>query len=308
MRNASRPQIASVLLGLVGILLFVSYANSMSKKFRWRKPKKPNNSEPEPPHDAVSPESQPDDKSGDSPMAPAPTTNPEPPNKRKKETHHCRPQQTPVWKIILEVAAAIIGVGVLIIYSLQLKRMSEANVLTKQALISAQRPWVGLDEENPIETSPLKIDGNGTISIGYAIHAKNFGSSGAQSVFPTAKLVITQDLAPLPDMEKKFCNEPVSNRLGFVLFPGARDRATTFLGDFVTASQRIKVPGGDTYFQAWLIACVTYADQYGTFHHTVSELNLAQIVGTPGEHRAFEPQPNTIVEGHWSIYHSYFLD
>jgi hypothetical protein len=177
---------------------------------------------------------------------------------------------------------------------------------TRDQLIASQRPWVGLDEENGLKTTPLMFDAKGNASLKYVLNAKNFGNYGAQSVFPTAKLLILQDISDLPNIEREFCNEYVSPGLGFALFPGDRARGTVESGGFVTPSQRITHAGSGNEFYAWLIACVSYSDQFNTPHHTVTEFRLGHA-GTI-EMIVFQPIPNTTVEGDWVAIHSYFLD
>ena len=174
----------------------------------------------------------------------------------------------------------------------------KANRIANQALIASQRPWVGLDDENPLETTPLTIAADGTASLRYTVNAKNFGNYGANSVFAFAHLIVTQDLSDMPQLERQFCLEDISPRIGFVLFPSARTRATTMFPDSVPASRRITHAGSGSQFQAYLVGCVSYADQFGTPHHTVTEFRLGHAGTTSSV--IFDAIPNSTVVGDWT--------
>jgi hypothetical protein len=76
--------------------------------------------------------------------------------------------------------------------------------------------------------------------------------------------------------------------------------------DSVPKSGRITHAGSGSQFQAWMIGCISYADQFDNPHHTVVEFRLGHAgTITPV---VFEPLPNTSVMGDWVIVHSYFID
>jgi hypothetical protein len=215
---------------------------------------------------------------------------------RRRETNKA-------WREWLMFAAVVIYAGLTLLQVCLTRKL--ATTAEKQ-LSASQRPWVGLDDETPLRTTPLAIDGQGTISLNYSINAKNFGNYGAQAVFAFAHLIITQDISDMPDREKRFCGETVSTRIGFALFPGARTRATSMFPDSVRKSDMVVHSGSGKEFQAYLIGCVAYADQFNTRHHTIAEFRLGHA-GTI-QSITFEPLPNTTVQGDWVEIHSYFLD
>ena len=77
---------------------------------------------PEAATDTETDERPPDTPSGSQiPPAPPPKCNAE----------HCRPDQTPWWKYMMELAAILVGIAVASIYYRQLDTMQKANELTK---------------------------------------------------------------------------------------------------------------------------------------------------------------------------------
>jgi hypothetical protein len=188
-----------------------------------------------------------------------------PPDKRKRETQHCRPDQMPMWKIILEVAAAIIGVGVLIIYALQLNRMSEANRITKNAMLASQRPWIGLEEKNGVQTDAITINSKGGIDSRCRIRPKNYGNYPAQNVLPFCGLMVIQSsIVPVHKHLLELCREGVPEHGGSVLFPGQTD--VWEWGAGVTPEQIVHSPDGKGSYLILLTAVVNYNDQLGTRH------------------------------------------
>jgi hypothetical protein len=120
--------------------------------------------------ESVAPHDQPKSEAGKAPPATPiqPQVHPLPPNEQNTTT--CRPDQTPLRKTILEVAAVVIGAGAVVIYGMQL------NVMRNQMNYS-QRPWVGLDYQVPIITVGKVGD-----YIRWKAWVKNYGNSPALAV------------------------------------------------------------------------------------------------------------------------------
>jgi hypothetical protein len=74
-----------------------------------------------------------------------PVTSDKPPSE-KKETHKCRPDQTPALKQWVEVAAAVVGVCAVLFYAGQLNVMQQVATDTKNGVIEANKREVALDK------------------------------------------------------------------------------------------------------------------------------------------------------------------
>lgn len=78
----------------------------------------------EEPHiDSVDPQSNPGAQATEAPKNPDLIPEEPPPIKHKKETTNCKPDQTPLWKMILEIGAVAVGIVVALIYYGQLQVM-----------------------------------------------------------------------------------------------------------------------------------------------------------------------------------------
>ncbi len=128
------------------------------------------------PKDAATNKSQ--EPPRDSPLVPNAT----PPPQGKEETCYCRPDQTPLWKTVLETAAVFLGIVVAFIYGGQLIQMIESNKLTREALIANSRAWISPMsagfEETPKLHQPLK----------FGIQYGNPGRSPALAVRPVYRM------------------------------------------------------------------------------------------------------------------------
>src|SRR5450432_2656077 len=91
---------------------------------------------------AVSPHETSGEEAQKSPKNPSIIPKTTPPQKKKEETEHCKPDQTPWWKMFLEAAAVAVGIVVAIIYGLQLGQMIDSNKLSRESLESVQRAFI----------------------------------------------------------------------------------------------------------------------------------------------------------------------
>lgn len=69
------------------------------------------------------------------------------PPESNHETFAWRPDQTPLWKVTLEVGAVFVGFVVAIIYLCELRAMIRANEISRDNLVSAQRAFVSFSPE-----------------------------------------------------------------------------------------------------------------------------------------------------------------
>lgn len=65
-----------------------------------------------------------------------------PAKKNKTETCHCKPDKTPLWKMVTDALLVIVGGYVAWVYSNQLTQMINANNFNRDALVSVQRAFV----------------------------------------------------------------------------------------------------------------------------------------------------------------------
>jgi hypothetical protein len=115
----------------------------------------------------------PEAKSNEEPVAPTFhfIPDPVPPDKKDRERQYHQPDQTPLWKILLEVGATLVASTVLVIYVFQLSEMKEANETSRHALkiarqqtIQDQRPWFAIEPKFPDKVEigkPIEV----TISV-----------------------------------------------------------------------------------------------------------------------------------------------
>ena len=161
------------------------------------------------PHiNSVDPQGKPDAPPAESPADADLVPQVPPPVKSKKETTHCKPDQTPLWELVLETGAVFVGLYVAGIYHGQLQVMQgqlgeivkqypelqksadaakNATIAAHDALTRSNRPWVGV--ESMRITAPIGFIKAGSgkdityfVSGSLEITIKNFGSSPALSV------------------------------------------------------------------------------------------------------------------------------
>ena len=151
------------------VVSFLRRRNLVKGKYRRKHKHMSSPADPiQPPKNAVKPNAvKPKDASSDKrPEPPKSTPSPskiEPSPERSSERYHCKPDSTPLWKIILEVGAVFVGLVVAGIYYGQLKAMIKSNEISRQALIAVQRAFVGfsgIQSERRLMWSPELIIGS----------------------------------------------------------------------------------------------------------------------------------------------------
>lgn len=131
----------------------------------------------------------------------------------KRNTHHCRPDQTPIGKYILEVlAAGILGaytvaaIQQLRVMSGQLTQMTQQSNTIQRQLEATDRPWI----TDTVRSASEFTASNGAFSWAVTIRAENVGHSVATAIFPQAKLIAIQgaDFIDAPRRKaRELCDE-----------------------------------------------------------------------------------------------------
>lgn len=136
-------------------------------------------------------------KSAGSPTDPLPATQTSPPPKTERETESCRPDQTPLWKVILETGAVFVGLYVAVVYSGQLTQMIESNKLSRDSLYALQRPFI-ISQKPTTETPTYNVI-NGVQQktllkmIEFTYHWENVGNTPAIGIVTTVGKVVQPD-------------------------------------------------------------------------------------------------------------------
>jgi hypothetical protein len=203
--------------------------------------------------------------------------------------------------ILLFLATAITGI---ILYKTDVSIQGQLGIMQKQLRLSS-RPWVGLSDDipdNAIITSPLALDANGNALVQYIITTKNFSNAGAQGVMAYARLLVTEDLTFIDQQIEETCgaNYIGKVKVGAVLFPGI-GRIITQSGGFFQKSE-MKSPSYQGKFEAWLVGCIGYQDQFQFLYRTKFWYWLVD----PATMRPIEflPATNAQIPGKFALHHS----
>jgi hypothetical protein len=196
--------------------------------------------------------------------------------------------------LVLSVVIAAIYGGQLFVMNHQLTEMAAQRRLSV-------RPWVGLeDSAEAIQTSALHFANNGDASIGFTLHVKNYSSVGAQNVWSSAVLLVTEDLPTIQEQTRIMCGEHVVGKrdIGFVLFPG-RLRGFQNSNGFYERSKMVS-HNSDGKYEAWLVGCTGYRDQFGWLYTTSFQYWL--VDPETGFPLRVDPIPNSILKGKWEAW------
>ena len=201
-----------------------------------------------------------------------------------------------LWAVILYSA---LTAGILIFSAIN-------NGIARDAMRQSQRPWIGPYRQIPLITGPIIIDDKG-IRTDYRMSAVNYGSYGANNVDFWAQLYVAQDIATIWKRSKYACDNSTANPdLGRVLFPGqdtAMLNAWPAFAMDVIPNKNADPPQKE--YQAYLLACIGYRDQFGIPHHTGTIYR--SVNPSNGETIMFELTPNQSIPVEWRDWHS-FLD
>jgi hypothetical protein len=179
-------------------------------------------------------------------MNPPNTADPEPQEnpvrvpspQRAQETHACRPDMTPRWKMVLETAAVFIGVYVAWVYSGQLIQMIESNKkiqtsleVSQKQLEATERPWLKVT----FAAAPITFQ-QGGMQLGVYPHILNVGHSVATGVIVPIKVFLASsadDMFKEPlKRQKELCDpllsKPISGEQDekqIAIFPDSTDES-----------------------------------------------------------------------------------
>jgi len=166
---------------------------------RWKKSKQqPRNKQ----LDAVSPQVNPaqqDDNTKESGLQLPPDTKPS--IKHKRETNHCKPDQTPWWKILIEglMLAAVISAA--ITYGRQLGQMLRANDLAQKTFEVSQQASVTLGNKDGV-VAEFRKSGNAKVKDGLVIYFLNSGHMPAKLKWGVNQWFVENPTILLPDATK----------------------------------------------------------------------------------------------------------
>ena len=181
-----------------------------------------------------------------------------------------------------------------------------SNGIARDAMRQTQRPWIGPYKQVPLITGPIVIDDKG-IHTDYRMSAVNYGGYGANNVNFWAQLYVAQDITTVWKRSKYACDNSTANPdMGRVLFPGqdtAMLNAWPAFAMDVIANKNADPPLKQ--YQAYLLACIGYRDQFGIPHHTGT--TYRSVNPANGETILFELTPNQSIPVEWRDWHS-FLD
>jgi hypothetical protein len=157
-----------------------------------------------------------------------------PPIEHKAQATHCKPDQTPLWKIVLETGAVAVGIVVASIYYGQLKEMQKATTASTKAadaaksaaetaasqLELAQRPWVSI---TPNQITGLSGDVN-ALNISVKVTLRNSGPTPAVKWDTDARLFpFTGNPQDMQQIKQRVCRSAVEVSVTSekILIPGA---------------------------------------------------------------------------------------
>lgn len=207
------------------------------------------------------------------------------------------------WKPVFEVVGLMFLIAYTTIAAFQWCAMNRAVTAAHEQTRISARPWIGLtDEGEAIKTTPIIFDKGGNATIGYMVTTRNYSSSAAQNIHAMAFLLVTEDLPALNAKQSESCGDGYVGKkeFGFVLFSG---RERTFDSSGSLFERRFMVsrnPAGT--FQAWLVGCIGYRDQFNVLYHTKFIYRFVDPkTRVPID---LDASPNTSVQGEFIAYHT----
>jgi hypothetical protein len=248
----------------------------------------------------------------------------DPSTKPKARDSEHSANQSPWWKrvdwhLLIQILLFIVGIRVEYIYSGQLTQMTESNKLTRQAnqishdaIYAQQRPWVGFDEANGgLNLDSIMVDKNFRAIVTYAPVLKNFGNYPAQRVNVTADLVLVGQHDNGPSLEERqdaSCSpKNIAPGLGDLIFPNQIHSPRAILP---AAPYDIPESAREDSFQAFVVGCIIYKDQFDTVNQTGFVYWLLDPgkpaspgqIATPTAVSKFTLSPNTSINRVWQLH------
>lgn len=102
-----------------------------------------------------------------------------PPKPGKEDRCHCKPDQTPWWKYMLELAIFLVGAYVAYIYFGQLQQMIDSNQINRDSLQDVQRAFLSFDSILTPTITYRDSTGKEFDSIRFSIKMVNSGNTPA---------------------------------------------------------------------------------------------------------------------------------
>jgi hypothetical protein len=202
----------------------------------------------------------------------------------RSQTTHCKPDQTPLWKIILESGAVAVGIVVAGIYYGQLvvmrgqlgeiirqypeiqrsaqaardsaDRSRETLNETIKNFMADQRAWIGIVTMKP--DNPKEFPYSTTFTYVYT----NYGKSPANDVITTDNAYVYGEKFPASPFYQKQMPTPELNSKGPV-FPGQKNELDG--SAYICQLQIDEIRRGKTW--CYTYGVITYKDEFG-FKHT----------------------------------------
>jgi hypothetical protein len=170
---------------------------------------------------------------------------------------------------------------------------------TIDAMRLSQRPWVGVDDDPPgLSVSPIEFDEQGNASGLAFLRPKNFSNYAAQEVMSHVELIISDSGGDVLNPDKAICMEP-SAGFGNVLFPGRtgqQQSQTTFDIPLYYPRDKMTHPNvAKKTTTAWIIGCISYADQFDLPYHT--KLSLGSMAPEVVPLRSIPRQTQQLMDG-----------
>jgi hypothetical protein len=177
-----------------------------------------------------------------------------PPPTGNGKTCHCKPDQTPRWKIILEMGAVLVGICAIFVYYAQL------NIMQRQMVVS-ERSWI---QVRTVDTIYRAEDVKGNILM----HVVNSGNTPATDI--TVHGVVE---AVKSDTGPSFFYKREHSKLDIpILFPKVEIPFENEIHELKGQGfefgdeQRKELASGDRYLAIY--GTVTYKDEFGSWWTT----------------------------------------
>lgn len=201
------------------------------------------------------------------------------------------------------IAAFTFGLGVFACCAwIESRRGTQALEGQLKIMREAQRPWVGIDDENPaIQAGPVTFDDKATAHISYAIVSKNYSAHVANHVAPFASLVVSEEMADIKAMQRQNCKATYPPEFGQVLFPGKSKVALVSMSQYAKDQMTSHSPDGKV--QIWMTGCILYdADTINPAPFSDFIFRLMEKIGGPPVRVI--PAAGLAVNGQWQLYES----
>jgi len=161
-------------------------------------------------------------------------------------------------------------------------RAKEANETARNALMTAQRPWVGISEPIIID-KPLTFDSEGALVV-FRVTLDNVGNSPANGAFPIADVLLGESFDEVIEKQREVCSSrAMIQYFGTIMLPG--QKVTSEPINVLVNWPKIRLnKDGETFI--WLVGCVRYWDQFKTLRRTA----ILYVFETPDGKSWLKPQ------------------